>query len=140
MIRPETTSLRTRGFSHTGITITPSVPIGEPAGCSRSPRGRMEIQGHHVADLVEKSGSLESLTVSVRCAGSTNARQMQPIVRWLRRAVFAIARVLQSVPSRAVLSNVRVSTHSTSASLILRGAPVRSVSGKPWTRSPCGLP
>ncbi len=53
---------------------------------------------------------------------------------WLSPQARANARVLQWVASRGVLSKVRVSARSTSASVIRRGAPGRGSSSSPSRR------
>jgi hypothetical protein len=52
----------------------------------------------------------------------------------LKPVAFAIARVLQCVAPRGVVSNVRTTPSSTTRSLIWRGAPGRGSSNKPATR------
>lgn len=71
------------------------------------------------------SGSFDSLKVSLRCGCSEKARQIRFTVLRLRPEAAARDRVLQCVASFGVVSNVIVSTRSTSASLTLRGVPGR---------------
>ena len=63
------------------------------------PIRRVQVQAHDVADLLDKSGSFESLNVSVRCGCRANARQMRCTVLRLRPHAFASERVLQWVAS-----------------------------------------
>src|SRR5438445_1045531 len=81
-----------------------------------------------------KSGSFDSLNVSVRCGCRAKARQIRLTAVWLRPLVRAIDRVLQCVASRGVDSNVIVTTRSTSSSEIRRGAPGRGSSSSPSSR------
>ncbi len=64
--------------------------------------------------------------------------QIATLVRWavfrLRPQTWAIVRVLQWVASAGLVSRVRVSTASTWASLIVRGAPGRGSSSNPSRR------
>jgi hypothetical protein len=59
-----------------------------------------------------KSGSVESLKLSVRCGWRPKARQIRLIVLWLRPDASAIERVLQCVAARGIVSSVRVTTCS----------------------------
>ena len=68
------------------------------------------------------------------CGYSANARQMRLTAAWLNPQRLAIARVLQCVASRGVLSSVSWITRSTAASVIFRGAPGRGSSSRPWSR------
>jgi hypothetical protein len=70
-----------------------------------------------------KSGSADSLKVSVRWGCRAKARQMRCTALRLRPLAVAIARVLQWVASAGVVSSVKVNTASTCASLIIRKAP-----------------
>jgi hypothetical protein len=81
-----------------------------------------------------KSGSFESLNVSVRCGCRAKARQMRWTVLRLSPHAVAIDRVLQWLASEGVVSSVWVSTRSTSTSVIVRGAPGRGSSSKPSSR------
>ena len=80
-------------------------------------------------------GSGDSLNVSVRCGCNPKARQIRPMVAWLRPVALAMPRVLQWVLPRGVDSRVRTTTSSTCASVMRRGAPGRGSSVKPSSRS-----
>jgi hypothetical protein len=80
------------------------------------------------------SGSGDSLNVSLRCGCKLKARQIRLTVLWLRPHCRAIARVLQCVASRGVVSRVNVTTRSTAASVMVRGAPGRGSSSNPSSR------
>jgi hypothetical protein len=56
------------------------------------------------------NGSGDSLNVSLRCGCRLNARQIRLTVLWLSPHCRAIARVLQCVASRGVVSRVNVTT------------------------------
>ena len=84
--------------------------------------------------LSMNSGSGDSLNVSLRCGCKPKARQMRLTVLWLRPHCRAIARVLQCVASRGVVSSVNVTTCSTAASVTVRGAPGRGSSSNPSSR------
>ena len=80
------------------------------------------------------SGSFDSLKVSVRCGWRPNARQMRLMALWVRPQ---LARHRPRAPVRRVprvVSSVRVITRSTSASVIVRGAPGRGSSSRPSSR------
>src|SRR5262249_7375941 len=81
-----------------------------------------------------KSGSADSLKVSVRWGCSAKAPQIRCTALRLRPLACAIDRVLQCVASAGVVSRVRVSTRSTCASVIVRGAPGRGSSRSPSSR------
>ena len=81
-----------------------------------------------------KSGSDDSLKVSVRWGCSPKARHMRLMVLWLRPERLAIERVLQWVASVGVVSRVIATTLSTSASAVLRGVPGLGSSTSPSTR------
>ena len=81
-----------------------------------------------------KSGSADSLKVSTRWGCSAKARQMRCTALRLSPLACAIDRVLQCVASAGVVSRVRVSTRSTCASVIVRGAPGRGSSRSPSSR------
>ena len=81
-----------------------------------------------------KSGSDDSLKVSVRWGCSPKARHMRLMVLWLRPERLAIERVLQWVASVGVVSRVMLTTLSTSASAVLRGVPGLGSSSSPSTR------
>ena len=81
-----------------------------------------------------KSGSDDSLKVSVLWGCSPKARHMRLTVLWLRPVRLAIERVLQWVASSGVVSRVRVTTLSTSASEVLRGVPGLGSSSRPSIR------
>jgi hypothetical protein len=84
--------------------------------------------------LSMNSGSFDSLKVLTRCGCNANARQIRLTAVWLNPHRRAIARVLQWVASRGVLSSVNRITRSTSASPIFRGAPGRGSSSSPANR------
>ncbi len=84
--------------------------------------------------LSMNNGSGDSLKVSLRCGCRLKARQIRLTVLWLMPHCRAIARVLQCVASRGVVSRVNVTTRSTSASLTVRGAPGRGSSSNPSSR------
>ena len=69
------------------------------------------------------NGSVDSLNVSVRCGCNPNARQIRQTALWLRPAAVAIVRLLQCVASGGRVSKVLLTTSSTCASVIRRGAP-----------------
>ena len=81
-----------------------------------------------------KSGSLESLKVSLRWGARAKARQMRRILVWLSPHALAIERVLQWVAFFGVDSKVIASTRSISASLSLSGVPTRASSSRPSRR------
>src|SRR5438445_7690138 len=80
-----------------------------------------------------RSGSVDSLKLSLRCGRKPKARQIRATLLRLRPTRFASDRVLQCVASRGLLSSVSVTAFSTAASLILRGAPGRGSSRSPST-------
>ena len=80
------------------------------------------------------NGSGDSLNVSLRCGCKLKARQIRLTVLWLRPHWRAMARVLQCVASRGVVSKVNVTTRSTAASVTVRGAPGRGSSSNPSSR------
>src|SRR3989475_3678411 len=80
------------------------------------------------------SGSFESLNVSTRWGCNANARQIRLTAVWLNPHRRAMARVLQCVAARGVLSSVSRTTCSTCSSVIFRGAPGRGSSSSPATR------
>jgi hypothetical protein len=83
------------------------------------------------------SGSFESWKVSaLRCSYNAKARQMRLTALWLSPQRRAIERVDQCVASRGCVFSVRVSTRSTVASLIWRGAPGRGSSSEPTSEKP----
>ncbi len=81
-----------------------------------------------------KRGSVESLNVSLRCGWRLKARQMRLMALWLKPVRLAIARVLQCVAALGFVSRVSVTTRSTWASVIVRGAPGRGSSSRPSSR------
>ncbi len=92
---------------------------------------RIEVEAHDVSDLVDEQrvrGELEGLApMRLKPKGT----QIRVIALWLSPTRLAIERVLQCVASLGLLSRVRVTTRSTAASLILRGAPGRGSSSSP---------
>ena len=94
----------------------------------------VHIQADDVADLVDEQrvfGQLERLAaMRVQPEGAPDAADG----RLAESVRAAIARVLQCVASRGVRSSVRTITRSTSASVILRGAPGRGSSSNPGNR------
>src|SRR5947207_9469016 len=82
------------------------------------------------------SGSFDSLKVAARCGWRAKARQTRLTVVSLRPVFAAMARVLQCVASRGIVSSVRVRSRSTSSSPTRRGAPGRGSSRKPSSRRP----
>ena len=81
-----------------------------------------------------KSGSVDSLKVSLRCGWSENARQMRCTVEIDTPEALAIERVLQCVESAGIVSSVVVTTSAIFSSSILRGAPGRGSSTRPSKR------
>ena len=80
-------------------------------------------------------GSVESLNVSARCGASRNAFQIRPTAERLSPECPAIDARDQCVASRGVDSRVSMTTCSTCASVIERGAPGRGSSTSPSSRS-----
>jgi DDE domain len=70
----------------------------------------------------------------VRWGCSAKARQIRLIALWVMPVRLAMERVLQWVAPTGVLSRVKVTTRSTSVSVILRGAPGRGSSRSPSRR------
>src|ERR1041385_3606320 len=81
-----------------------------------------------------KSGSVESLKLSLRWGAKAKARHTRWTLVLLKPQAAASERVLQCVAFLGVDSKVIVSTRSTSASLRRRGVPGRGSSNKPSTR------
>ena len=82
-----------------------------------------------------KSGSVESLNVSVRWGCRQKARQIRCTVAADTPEARAIERVLQCVASCGRLSNVVVTTCVIRSSSIRRGAPERGSSDRPSRRA-----
>ncbi len=78
-----------------------------------------------------KKGSLDSLNLSTRWGCSPNECQIRTMARWEKPVCFAMRRVDQWVPWSGSVSSFRVTTSSTCASVILRGAPDRGSSVSP---------
>jgi hypothetical protein len=76
--------------------------------------------------LATKSGSVESLNVSIRCGCKPKARQMRSTLETDKPLVFAMPRELQCVAFLGTLAKVVTITASTRASSIVRGAPERA--------------
>ena len=74
------------------------------------------------------------MKLSDRCGWSPNARQMRLTDIALTPSRLAMSRVLQWVAPSGLLSSARVTTCSTLASEIWRGAPGRGSSSKPSSR------
>src|SRR3977135_4662161 len=77
-------------------------------------------------------GSVESLKVSLRCGANEKAFQMRCTVEVDTPEVLAIERVLQCVASAGIVSSVFVTTSPTFSPPILRGAPQRGSSSRPY--------
>ena len=90
--------------------------------------------------LSVKSGSVESLKVSIRWGFSPNARQMRLIADWDIPVVVAIDRVDQWVAFVGVSWRVFTMTASTLSSVTVRGAPGRGSSTSPSRRLAMNLP
>ncbi len=88
----------------------------------------------NVDDLVDTSGSVDSLKVSVRCGLSPNARQIRPIVDVLSPDLSAICLRDQWVAWLGVSSSVATTTASTCSTAIDGGRPGRSSSISPFSR------
>ena len=82
-----------------------------------------------------KSGSVESLEVSVRCGRRPEARQARPTVVADRPEALAIVRRLQCVPPSGRSAGVRSSSAAIRSSSVRRGAPGRGSSSSPSARS-----
>jgi len=96
---------------------------------------RIQVETHDIPDFLHEQGSFESLKASVRCGCRPKARQIRLTVLWLNPQRAAMARVLQWVAARGFASSVSVTTCSTWASLMRRGAPGRGSSSKPSRRA-----
>lgn len=96
--------------------------------------GRVHVQADDIADLVEELRSSDSLNVSVIHGLSPNAFQIQPTDDAEIPEGAARSRVDQCVASMDLSFGVRTTTASTSASVILRGAPGRGPSINPSRR------
>jgi hypothetical protein len=75
--------------------------------------GRVVIQPDDIDDLVDNSGSVDSLKLSVRCGLRPKVRQIRPILDVLSPDLSAICLRDQWVASRGVSSSVATITPST---------------------------
>jgi hypothetical protein len=78
--------------------------------------------------LATKSGSVESLKVSIRCGCRPKARQMRCTVETDNPHALAMPRELQCVALAGTLSSVLTITASMRTSSTVRGAPDRGSS------------
>ena len=95
---------------------------------------RTQIEPDNVSDFLNEQRIGRQLERLRAMRLNPKARQIRQTALWLRPVAVAIARLLQCVASSGRVSKVRVTTCSTCASVIRRGAPGRGSSSKPSSR------
>jgi hypothetical protein len=97
--------------------------------------GRVQIQPHDVADLLDEEGILRQLERLGSVRLERERLHMRAAADWLSPTCVAKDRVLQCVASRGVDSSVVTIARSTAASVTRRGAPGRGSASNPSTRA-----